>query len=88
MNVPSHIFTIFGASGDLTRRKILPALFHLFAEGRIGPDCIVVGTGRKPMDDETFRALTLEALAEAGLSEDEGAAKWCTGCSSRTWATI
>ena len=80
MNIPSHIFTIFGASGDLTKRKILPALFHLFAEGRIGPDCIIVGTGRKQMDDETFRDLTLEALAEAGLGGGENAAKWCTGC--------
>ena len=80
MNIPSHIFTIFGASGDLTKRKILPALFHLFAEGRIGRDCIVVGTGRKQMDDETFRALTLEALAESGLGGEGGAAKWCTGC--------
>ncbi len=78
--IPSHIFTIFGASGDLTKRKILPALFHLFAEGRIGRDCIVVGTGRKQMDDETFRNLTLEALAESGLDGGEGAAKWCTGC--------
>jgi len=80
MNIPSHIFTIFGASGDLTKRKIMPALFHLFAEGRIGRDCIVVGTGRKQMDDESFRELTLEALAEAGLGGGEDAAKWCTGC--------
>ena len=80
MNIPSHIFTIFGASGDLTKRKILPALFHLFAEGRIGTDCIIVGTGRKQMDDETFRELMLDALAEAGLGGREGAAKWCTGC--------
>ncbi len=80
MSIPSHIFTIFGASGDLTKRKIMPALFHLFAEGRIGSDCIIVGTGRKHMDDEAFRALTLEALAEAGLGGGENAAKWCTGC--------
>ena len=80
MTIPSHIFTIFGASGYLTKRKILPALFHLFAEGRIGRDCIVVGTGRKHMDDETFRTLTLEALAESGLGGREGAAQWCTGC--------
>jgi glucose-6-phosphate 1-dehydrogenase len=80
MNIPSHIFTIFGASGDLTKRKILPALFHLFAEGRIGSDCIIVGTGRNPMDDEAFRDLTLEALAESGLGGGENAARWCTGC--------
>jgi len=55
------------ASGDLTKRKIMPALYHLFAEDRIGPDCIILGAGRKPMDDGTFRALTLEALSEAGL---------------------
>ena len=78
--IPSHIFTVFGASGDLTRRKILPALYHLFAEDRIGLGCIIVGTGRKKMDDDTFRELTLEALREAGLGGGEGAAKWCTGC--------
>ncbi len=80
MNIPSHIFTIFGASGDLTRRKILPAFYHLFAGGMIGPDCIIVGAGRKKMTDEEFRELTLEALLEAGLDGGEGAAKWCTGC--------
>ena len=80
MNIPSHIFTIFGASGDLTKRKILPAFYHLFASGLVGDDCIIVGAGRKKMNDGEFRELTLEALREAGLEGGEGAAKWCTGC--------
>ncbi len=75
-----HVFTIFGASGDLTRRKILPALYHLFSEGLIGRECIVLGAGRKPVSDDRFRDLAAEALASAGLGEGEAAKKWCAEC--------
>lgn len=59
---------IFGASGDLTHRKLIPALFHL-DQGNLLPDqWYVVGIGRTAMDDEGFRktvAQSLEALPAA-----------------------
>jgi glucose-6-phosphate 1-dehydrogenase len=46
---------ILGASGDLTRRKLIPALLHLLADGLLPEDFTVLGVGRKPLDDEAFR---------------------------------
>jgi glucose-6-phosphate 1-dehydrogenase len=47
---------IFGASGDLTRRKLVPALFSLYLKGSI-PGVHVVGFARRDWDDAKFRAL-------------------------------
>ncbi|MCC7070280.1 MAG: glucose-6-phosphate dehydrogenase [Deltaproteobacteria bacterium] len=47
---------IFGASGDLTKRKLVPALFSLFTERLLPPSFAVVGYARKAMSDDDFRA--------------------------------
>ncbi|MFQ5780790.1 MAG: glucose-6-phosphate dehydrogenase [Nitrospiria bacterium] len=53
---------IFGASGDLTQRKLIPALFHL-SQNRFLPDhWYVVGVGRTEMDDDRFRKVVKESL--------------------------
>lgn len=49
------VIVIFGATGDLTRRKLLPALFHLACEGCMAPAFHVVGVSRPDMDDAVFR---------------------------------
>ncbi|MDW7773686.1 MAG: glucose-6-phosphate dehydrogenase [Desulfobulbaceae bacterium] len=46
---------IFGASGDLTRRKLIPALFSLFEQGKMPLPFTIVGCGRTELDDEQFR---------------------------------
>jgi glucose-6-phosphate 1-dehydrogenase len=46
---------IFGASGDLTRRKLIPALFHLYRKKRLWERWRIVGISRSPMSDEEFR---------------------------------
>lgn len=48
-------FVIFGASGDLTTRKLVPALYRLFVKGRLPPDFSVVGTARTRHTAESFR---------------------------------
>lgn len=48
---------LFGATGDLTRRKLLPSLYNLHANGLLPPEFAFVGVVRKPMDDEAFREL-------------------------------
>jgi len=59
---------ILGASGDLTRRKLIPALLHLLADGLLPEDFVVLGVGRKALDDEAFRAEQRAASqADAGL---------------------
>jgi len=61
--------TIFGASGDLTQRKLMPALYCL-AFNRFLPDQIgIVGVARTPMSDEEFRARMREAVEEHGRCE-------------------
>ncbi len=47
---------IFGASGDLTARKLVPALFNLFRENRLPETFHIVGFARRPKTDEEFRA--------------------------------
>lgn len=47
---------IFGASGDLTKRKLVPALFSLFTERLLPPGFAVVGYARKAMTDQEFRS--------------------------------
>ncbi|HEY0875990.1 MAG TPA: glucose-6-phosphate dehydrogenase [Vicinamibacterales bacterium] len=49
------VLVIFGASGDLSRRKLLPAVLHLSMAHRLPPRFTVIGIARGPMDDEAFR---------------------------------
>jgi len=64
---------IFGATGDLTRRKLLPAVYRLFREGLLPEGFAVVGFAREPMDDAEFRKrmhAALEEFAEAPAAEE------------------
>src|SRR5579872_3723971 len=55
---------IFGANGDLTKRKLLPALYRLFSDGRIPPSFAIVGNSRTAMTDDEFRQKMREAVQE------------------------
>src|SRR5262245_62841091 len=60
---------IFGASGDLTRRKLLPAVYRLSQRGRLSAQFAVIGIARTEMTDESFRQQFRDSLAEfAGVS--------------------
>jgi glucose-6-phosphate 1-dehydrogenase len=59
---------IFGASGDLSKRKLLPALFHLQQDGYLPDDFAVVGFSRSEVSDEDFRSSTRKDLGDAGLN--------------------
>ncbi len=50
-----HILVIFGASGDLTRRKLIPALFSLCRRKLLPKNFAVLGASRTPLSDDTFR---------------------------------
>ena len=58
------VFTIFGATGHLSRTKLLPALYHLEAEGRLPAGIAIVCVGRRPWNDETWRQEVGRWLAE------------------------
>ena len=52
---------IFGATGDLTHRKLIPALYNIAADGELPPALTVVGFARRPKTDEEFRKELEEA---------------------------
>ncbi len=52
---------IFGATGDLTHRKLIPALYNIAADGEMPPGVAVVGFARRPKTDDEFRADLAEA---------------------------
>jgi glucose-6-phosphate 1-dehydrogenase len=70
------IVVIFGASGDLTRRKLLPALYALFLEHRLPAGFTVLGTARRRLDDEEFRRQMKAGVAEHGRTGAPGTAEW------------
>ena len=60
----SKTLLLFGATGDLSKRMLLPSLFALHADNLIAPDLRIVGTARSVLDDAAFRAMAGEALAK------------------------
>jgi glucose-6-phosphate 1-dehydrogenase len=60
--LPECAIVIFGANGDLTRRKLVPALYRLAHERRLPPNVAIVGISRTPMTDEQFRASMRESV--------------------------
>ncbi|WP_199288482.1 glucose-6-phosphate dehydrogenase [Hyphomonas pacifica] len=56
---------IFGGTGDLSRRKLLPALYHRWLDGQIPASSCVVGTARSEMTSEEYRAMAKEACKTA-----------------------
>ncbi|HEU4703762.1 MAG TPA: glucose-6-phosphate dehydrogenase [Conexibacter sp.] len=56
-----HVIVLFGATGDLARRKLLPGLLHLSEAGLMPPSFRVVGTSLDELDDDGFRALARSA---------------------------
>ena len=60
----STSIVIFGASGDLTSRKLIPALYNNFKKGRLSDCANIVGFARRPYTDETFRAYLREGAAQ------------------------
>ncbi|HYA94655.1 MAG TPA: glucose-6-phosphate dehydrogenase [Terriglobales bacterium] len=68
------VMVIFGASGDLTKRKLLPAVYTLFKERLVPPNFSVVGFSRSEMSDDEFRAKMRDGLEE--FSGPVDAANW------------
>ncbi|PYE17945.1 glucose-6-phosphate 1-dehydrogenase [Williamsia limnetica] len=61
--LPPHVVVLFGATGDLARRKLLPGLFHLFMS-KLAPPMRIVGTSLDDMDSEGFREIGVKACSE------------------------
>ncbi|MCI4372400.1 MAG: glucose-6-phosphate dehydrogenase [Thermoplasmata archaeon] len=72
--VPPHLFVVFGATGDLMQRKLLPALYRLHSQGRFPLGSVIVGVARHPMDDGAFREMCATSLVaeKAGAEAEVG----------------
>jgi len=77
-NDQSIVFFIFGATGDLTSRKLLPALYNLFLDGWMPDRFKVIGLGRTQQSDDDFRKAMLEGVNNYSRRGKADAAKWKT----------
>src|SRR6187431_1223747 len=71
-----HVIVLFGATGDLAKRKLLPGLLHLHRAGLM-PECRIVGSSLDDLDTDGFRNLAKEACADfasRSVTPDEWAA--------------
>ncbi len=75
---PDHVIVIFGGNGDLARKKLLPALWHLEQDGLMPERWRCIGNARSDFSTEEFRSFAREAVGEEELDEhawDDFAAK-------------
>src|SRR5438105_8291096 len=68
---------IFGASGDLTSRKLVPSLFRLACKDRLPPEARIIGVARTAMSDDQFRAHLAKSVSEFAR-EDWSSERWNT----------
>ena len=78
MRPENNCIVIFGASGDLTRRKLIPALFHLFKNNQLPEKFAVLGVSRTELDDDTFREAMRRNLIEKEGAHGQTLEAFCT----------
>ncbi|HEX5367495.1 MAG TPA: glucose-6-phosphate dehydrogenase [Acidimicrobiales bacterium] len=71
-----HVIVLFGATGDLAQRKLLPGLLHLSVAGLV-PECRIVGTSLDDLDDDAFRDLARRSC-EKFSSREISDQQWAT----------
>ena len=70
------LLVIFGASGDLTRRKLIPGLYNLACAGCMNPRFEVLGIGRTGMSSEEFRAKMRESVSQSSDARNFNESQW------------
>jgi glucose-6-phosphate 1-dehydrogenase len=70
------IFVIFGATGDLAKRKLFPAIYNLYRDGLLPVEFAVIGIGRTKMDHAEFRSSVKESIAEFSRVPIQEGADW------------
>lgn len=77
-SVEPHIFVILGATGDLTKRKLLPALFHLRTSGELEKqNTLIIGAAQPELSNEAFRLLAYESLSKSVGQNAPDLRRWC-----------
>src|SRR3989338_7934522 len=78
--IEPHLFIIFGATSDLMRRKLAPALFRLAARGLLKEKCLILAVARtSDLYDISFRSQIREVFTGSAL-KDKLDIEWCDSC--------
>ncbi len=80
------MIVVFGATGDLARRELLPGLFHLAKAGLLPARYRIIGSGRSTLTDDEFRRRAKEAVTQFGRAEPTGPA-WREFANSLSFAS-
>ncbi|KYG34826.1 glucose-6-phosphate dehydrogenase [Alkalihalobacillus trypoxylicola] len=67
---PKTSIVLFGATGDLAKRKLYPSIYNLYITGKLSEQFVVIGIARRPWDDQTLRDNVRKAIEEAHLPTD------------------
>lgn len=74
--IEDQILVIFGASGDLTYRKLVPALFDLYKQKSLPENFVVLGVARSPFTDETFRSKMIDGIRQFSMFHNSSDAEF------------
>ena len=77
-SMSKFVMIIFGASGDLTKRKLMPALYSLYKDNRLPEGFAILGIGRTVYADETYRDYILNELEHFVTPAEVGMKEFCT----------
>ena len=78
-NLPATILFIFGGSGDLANRKLIPALYNLFLDEQLPEKFMVIGVGRTPFPNiDDYRSKLLEGIKQFSRRKDQIEEKWAS----------
>jgi len=69
-----QVIVLFGATGDLAKRKLLPGMFHLAQVGLMPERFRIIGTARRPIETEKFRELARESVGGSSRNSEDGEA--------------
>lgn len=81
--VDRHLLVVFGATGDLYRQKLAPALYHLVRQYGLIDRCVILGVSRSALGDQLFRTRSRDAIEKASPGQmplatpGTGLAGWC-----------
>ena len=79
--IDPHLLVLFGATGDLSKRKLLPALFRLLRSRGFEDRIHILGVGTSRRSEEEFREIAVEAFVGAGFAKRD-IEEWCLECLS------
>ncbi|HLO01944.1 MAG TPA: glucose-6-phosphate dehydrogenase [Symbiobacteriaceae bacterium] len=72
----AHLFIVMGGRGDLMHRKLLPALYRLYLNGQFPAPSKIIGAGRSAGENDEYQEWAIQALVEAGHTQDEALERW------------